>query len=141
MAYDWPGNGRELRNVIERAVVLQPNRRLEPIDLFLDLDVAPARFHDEKNRVVREFEERYVRAAVDAARFVLGNLVVDDRLLRTWKDGRAHLLGLADDHAFLLDAMIDLYEATFDLRWLDVALALADRTVALFWDEQDGGLF
>ncbi|MDP6934099.1 MAG: thioredoxin domain-containing protein, partial [Myxococcota bacterium] len=50
-------------------------------------------------------------------------------------------LGLLDDHTFLLQGLIDLYEATFDPTWLTRALDLADRTIDLFWDEEQGGLY
>ncbi len=80
-------------------------------------------------------------AAGKAARFLLDTLRVKGRLQRTWKDGRAHIPAFADDHAFLVNALIDLYEATFDFDWLAEANALADTTIALFWDEQEGGLF
>ncbi|MFZ5477299.1 MAG: DUF255 domain-containing protein [Myxococcota bacterium] len=80
-------------------------------------------------------------AAVKAARFLLDTATVDGRLQRTWKDGRAHVPAFADDHAFLVNALIDLYEATLDLDWLGEANALADRLVELFWDDADGGLY
>jgi hypothetical protein len=86
-------------------------------------------------------DPHYRGAAARAARFLLDQLRVNGRLQRTWKDGRAHIPGFADDHAFLVNALIDLYEATFDLDWLAEANALADTTVRLFWDDADGGLF
>jgi uncharacterized protein len=86
-------------------------------------------------------ERRFVDAAVRAATFIETNLVRDGRLLRTWRDGKAHLLAYADDHAFLAQACLDLYETTFDLRWLERSLHWADQLVDLFWDHADGGLF
>ena len=83
----------------------------------------------------------YVQTAAGAADFLLSTLVVDGRLLRTWRDDVPGAPGFADDHAYLLGALIDLYEATFDLRWLREARDLADRMLALFWDEHDGGLY
>ena len=83
----------------------------------------------------------FVDAAEQAADFLLGELVVDGRLQRTWKDGRAHVPGFADDHAALVLALVDLYEATTDPHWLREANGLADRTLALFWDDEAGGLF
>ncbi|MDP2315826.1 MAG: DUF255 domain-containing protein [Pseudomonadota bacterium] len=88
------------------------------------------------------FDEPHWRgAAGTAARFLLDELRVKGRLQRTWKDGRAHIPGFADDHAFLVNALIDLYEATFDFDWLAEANALADTTVDLFWDAAEGGLY
>jgi uncharacterized protein YyaL (SSP411 family)/thiol-disulfide isomerase/thioredoxin len=80
-------------------------------------------------------------AAGRAARFLLDHLRVNGRLQRTWKDGRAHIPAFADDHAFLVNALIDLWEATFDFDWLAEANALADTTLRLFWNDAEGGLF
>jgi uncharacterized protein YyaL (SSP411 family) len=84
----------------------------------------------------------YVGAAVTCADFLLGSLRDDrGRLLRTWKDGRAHLLGYLEDHAFLVEALLTLYEATFDPRWFAEARALADAMIARFADPEEGGFF
>ena len=86
-------------------------------------------------------EERYTAAAEQAAEFLLDHLVVDGRLQRTWKDGRAHVPAFADDHAALTLALVDLFEATTDPYWLQEANGLATRTLDLFWDVDAGGLF
>ena len=86
-------------------------------------------------------EVGWVARAVDAAEFLIDTVQRDGRLLRSWRDGRGGALGFADDHAFLTNAFVDLYEATLQPVWLERALDLADRTVALFWDDDDGGLF
>jgi uncharacterized protein YyaL (SSP411 family) len=84
----------------------------------------------------------YLDAASACADFLLRELRTDDgRLLRTWKDGRAHLAGYLEDHAYLLDALLTLYEATFEPRWFAAARALADVTITHFADEQRGGFF
>jgi uncharacterized protein YyaL (SSP411 family) len=84
----------------------------------------------------------YVEAAVACADFVLRELRDErGRLLRTWKDGRAHLSAYLEDHAFLLDALLALYEATFDARWFAAARELADTTIARFADPERGGFF
>ncbi len=83
-------------------------------------------------------EPRYVEAAARAAEFLLRALVVDGRLQRVWRDGRVSTLGFLDDHAFLVDAWIDLYESGFERRWLDAAIHWADIMVALFRDERGG---
>ena len=67
----------------------------------------------------------YVQAAESAMEFVLSHLVVDGRLQRTWKDGKAHIPALADDGA-LVGALIDLFEATGKLHWLQLACTRAD---------------
>ncbi|MGA2009118.1 MAG: thioredoxin domain-containing protein [Solirubrobacteraceae bacterium] len=84
----------------------------------------------------------YLAAAVACAEFVLGDLRdPGGRLLRTFKDGRAHIDAYLDDHAFLLEALLTLYEATFDPRWFGHARAIADTMIERFADEPGGGFF
>jgi uncharacterized protein YyaL (SSP411 family) len=84
----------------------------------------------------------YLDAARACAEFVLGDLRDGEgRLLRTYKDGEARLNGYLEDHAFLLEALLTLYEATFERRWFDEARALADTTIARFGDPERGGFF
>ncbi len=86
-------------------------------------------------------EERYRNAAVRAAEFILKELYREGRLLSTYRAGKARLNGYLVDYAYLAGALIDLYEATFDVRWLQPAIHLCDKALELFWDEEDGGLF
>ena len=65
----------------------------------------------------------------------------DGSLLRTWKDGRAHLNAYLEDHAFLLEALLTLYEATFEPVWFERARTLADVMIASFGDPERGGFF
>jgi uncharacterized protein len=84
----------------------------------------------------------YLDAASACADFVLRDLRDEEgRLLRTWKDGRAKLNAYLEDHAFLLEALLTLYEAGFESRWFVEARALADAMIARFGDEQNGGFF
>ena len=63
------------------------------------------------------------------------------RLLRTWKNGEDKLNAYLEDHAFLLEALVALYEATFDPRWLADARGLADAILTRFADPEGGGFF
>jgi uncharacterized protein YyaL (SSP411 family) len=83
-------------------------------------------------------EPRYIDAATRAASFVLGEMRPDGRLCRSWKDGRASVAGFLDDQAFLTAGLIDLYEASFDRRWLEAALDLAAETERRFADPAGG---
>jgi uncharacterized protein YyaL (SSP411 family) len=86
--------------------------------------------------------EDYLAAAVDCAEFLLGEMrTADGRLLRTWKDGRGHIDAYLEDHAYLLEALQTLYEATFDARWHREARAIADTMIARFADDDQGGFF
>ncbi len=84
----------------------------------------------------------YLDAARAAADFVLGELRDGEgRLLRTWKDGRAKLNAYLEDHAFLLEALLTLYESSFEPRWFAEARALADTMIERFADDENGGFF
>jgi uncharacterized protein YyaL (SSP411 family) len=84
----------------------------------------------------------YLDAARDGGEFVLGSLRDDDgRLLRTYKDGEGRLNAYLEDHAFLLEALLTLYESTFEQRWFDEAQALAEIMIARFGDPERGGFF
>jgi uncharacterized protein YyaL (SSP411 family) len=86
--------------------------------------------------------EDYLEAARRCADFILAEMRDDEgRLLRTYKDGDARLNAYLEDHAFLLEALLTLYEATFEPRWFEAAEALADTTIARFGDPQRGGFF
>ncbi len=93
-------------------------------------------------RAAAAFEDPDLAAtARRAARFLLDEVTVNGRLMRTYKDGRAHIPAYADDHAALVTALLDLYTCDLDPSWLDAANDLADTLVRLFWDDADGGLF
>jgi hypothetical protein len=83
-------------------------------------------------------EPRYVDAAARAARFVLDEMRPGGRLARSAKDGRVGAAGFLDDYAFLCAGLIDLYEATFEPRWLREAIGLADEVERLFADPAGG---
>jgi uncharacterized protein YyaL (SSP411 family) len=72
------------------------------------------------------------------ARFLLAELRRDGRLLRTWKDGQAHLNGYLEDYAFLIDGLVALHEATLDPAWLIEARGLTDTMLDLFWVNGEG---
>ena len=83
----------------------------------------------------------WVSAADRAADFLLAELRRDGRLLRTWKDGRAKIDAFLEDHALLADALLALYETTWEPRRLTEARELADAMLERFWDEEDGVLY
>jgi uncharacterized protein len=84
----------------------------------------------------------YLDAAVACAEFVQRDLRDDGgRLLRSYRDGEARLRAYLEDHAYLVEALLTLYEATFDVRWFDAARATADEMIELFADPEQGGFF
>ncbi len=87
-------------------------------------------------------EARLVSFAAEAAEALLARMRTDDdRLLHRLRGDDAGIPGFLEDYAFVVWGLIDVYEATFDSRFLRHALALTDRMLALFHDDADGGLF
>ncbi len=86
--------------------------------------------------------EPLLGAARECAEFVLRNLRDErGRLLRTYSHSRAKIGAYLEDHAFLLEAMIALFEASCEERWFEQAIALAEETIARFADPERGGFF
>jgi uncharacterized protein YyaL (SSP411 family) len=84
----------------------------------------------------------YLDAAQAAAEFIWTQMRdADGNLLRTWKDGDAKLNAYLEDHAFLVEALLALYESSFEQRWFDAARETADRMIARFADDERGGFF
>jgi uncharacterized protein YyaL (SSP411 family) len=84
----------------------------------------------------------YLDAAVACAEFVQRDLRDErGRLLRSYKDGEARIDAYLEDHAYLVEALLTLYEATFDGRWFDAARETADRMIERFGDADRGGFF
>ncbi|HEX6746449.1 MAG TPA: thioredoxin domain-containing protein [Longimicrobium sp.] len=87
----------------------------------------------------RVFEREDWRSiAVRSAEFLTTALRPEGRLLRTYKEGRAKIPAFLEDHALLVDALIAVYEATWDARWVREARSLADDMLARFWAEDEG---
>jgi uncharacterized protein len=86
--------------------------------------------------------EDYLDAASACARFVWESMRDSEgRLQRTWKEGDARLNAYLEDHAFLVEALLRLYEATLDVRWFDAARETADSMIERFADDERGGFF
>ena len=83
----------------------------------------------------------YREVAIRSADFLLKNLMQDGRLLRTYKDGKAKLNAYLDDYAYLVEALLAVYEATFEIRYFEEARRLADTMIAQFWDDSEAGFF
>jgi hypothetical protein len=80
-------------------------------------------------------------SAAHALDFIRTELLIDDSLLAVYKDGRARFPAYLDDHAFLLDAVLELLQARWSTEHLQFAIWLADRLLAEFQDREAGGFF
>jgi uncharacterized protein YyaL (SSP411 family) len=88
-------------------------------------------------------EPRYAQASTRAAEFIHAKLydAATGRLTRRWRDGHAEIPGFLDDYAFYIQGLVDLYESSFDIHWLKLAIDLQHKQDELFADPKAGGYF
>jgi uncharacterized protein YyaL (SSP411 family) len=95
-------------------------------------------------RAAQVFDEpRFLEIATRAANFIRKELWDDSgkTLFRSYRDGRSAVEGFADDYAFVIQGLLDLYEASFDVESLKFATQLQETQDHLFFDEKNGGYF
>jgi hypothetical protein len=87
-------------------------------------------------------DAEYTQAAERAAAFILETMRDDEgRLLHRFRDGEAGLPAHVDDYAFSIWGFVELYESTFDARYLKTALELNASLIHRFWDDEHGGVY
>jgi uncharacterized protein YyaL (SSP411 family) len=88
-------------------------------------------------------DARYAEAARRATEFVIGRMyhAPSGRLLRRYRDGGAAIPGFLDDYAMFVQGLLDLYEAQFDRRYLELAVRLTEKQRELFEDTESGAFF
>jgi hypothetical protein len=101
-----------------------------------------ARADDDVEASAANTSRMFLEAAMSCAEFVLRDLRTQEgKLLRTYSNGEAKIDAYLEDYAFLLEALIALFEATCEERWLSEATILADTLIARFSDPEHGGFF
>jgi hypothetical protein len=85
-------------------------------------------------------EPGYAEAAKKSVDFILQKMCTP-RLLHRYRDGQAALPANVDDYAFLIWGMVELYETTFEVSYLQSALKLNDDLLKHFWDDKAGGFY
>lgn len=84
-------------------------------------------------------KKSYLDKALNNARFIRENLLQEDyRLMRNYKDGQVKINAFLDDYAFLAEAFVNLYQVTFDEKWLYDARKLTEYTIRHFYDKESG---
>lgn len=85
----------------------------------------------------------YLEAALKAADFILANLYNRSAgtLFRRYRNGETGIEGKADDYAFFIQCLLDLYEASSEYRYLNHAVMLMEKQIELFLDKESGGFF
>ena len=83
----------------------------------------------------------HLESATKALEFILTEMKKDNILLHRYRDGEVSINGFLEDYAFLIQALIDYYEVTFELNYLKEALVLLQKTNELFYDQTNDGYF
>ena len=86
-------------------------------------------------------ERKYTQAAERCAEFVMSTLHESGWLRRYYRDGRVVGKAFLDDYAFTIMGLLDLYEATFNVKWLIEAKTLSEEMIEWFADREGGGFF
>ena len=87
-------------------------------------------------------ENKYAITAEKAFAFIENQLVDDDgKLIHRFREGVSGLPSHIDDYAFMINASIDLYETTFETKYLERAIKWNDILIREFWDENNGGFY
>lgn len=88
-------------------------------------------------------DDSYLEDAEQAGRFLLSRLVepTTGKLLRRYRDGEAKYDAHLTDYAFFIQGLLDLYEASFQIEWLEKAIKLMEDQIILFYDNDCGGFF
>lgn len=131
--------------------------RLEPLRIKLDQH-RETRVHPQKDdKILSDWNGLMISACARAAQafgdpaheamarragdFVLEKLIKDGRLLKRYREGEAGLTGHLEDYAFMIAALLDLYETTFEMRYFEQAIAFQKILDDHFWDPAQGGYF
>ena len=88
-------------------------------------------------------EPRYAELARTSAAFIESKMYDPQTglLKRRYREGTAEIDAFVEDYAFLIQGLVDLYETSFDVKWLVWAVRLQEQQDALFWDDRNGGYF
>jgi uncharacterized protein YyaL (SSP411 family) len=94
-------------------------------------------------KAARAFDRpEYMETAKKAADFLLEKLFDPQSGLRhRYRDGQTKIPGFLDDYTFLVWALIEIFEGTFEIRYLKRAISLTEQTIEKFWDRDQGGFF
>jgi len=86
-------------------------------------------------------EEKYLKAAIDTANFILLKMEKNKRLLHRYREGESAIAGNLDDYAFMIYGLLELFEASFNVDYLKSALSLNKTLLNHFWDFETGGFY
>ncbi|GAB4317471.1 MAG: thioredoxin domain-containing protein [Methanobacteriaceae archaeon] len=85
--------------------------------------------------------DEYRQAAEKAANFILEKMLEDGKLIHRYRDGESYGIGNLDDYAFFIWGLLELFETTFNPKYLIVALDLNETVIKHFYDPENGGFY
>lgn len=86
-------------------------------------------------------EDRFLKTAEKCADFIISNMLVDDVLYHCFYDGEVKVKGMLDDYAYLINALLNLYQVTSKEKYLEIAYKLLNMCIDMFLDNEHGGFF
>ncbi|HJJ23297.1 MAG TPA: thioredoxin domain-containing protein [Nitrosopumilus sp.] len=86
-------------------------------------------------------DSKYLDAAKNCISFIEKNLFVDDKLLRTYKNGTAKIDGYLEDYSYFANALLDVFEIEPEAKYLELVLKLGHHLVEHFWDSKNNSFF
>lgn len=91
----------------------------------------------------RAFENQtYIKSAGNAVDFIYGKMIDENgKLLHRYREGETGIIANADDYAFMIYGLLELYESTYDFNYLEKAISLQEIFIQDFYDNQNGGFF
>jgi len=85
---------------------------------------------------------QYKDVCIQSADFILNNLKQNEsKLFKRYRNGDAAIDGMIEDYAFLIWGLIEMYQLTFDIKYLEEAIKLSDYQIENFWDNEDKGFY
>ena len=84
---------------------------------------------------------RYLNSAKTCIAFIEDNLFLDDKLLRTYKNGNAKIEGYLEDYSYFVNALLDVFEIEPESKYLKLALKLGHHLIDHFWDSDNNSFF
>jgi len=87
------------------------------------------------------YNKTYIDKAKNTADFIIKHMYKDGILYHRYKDGEVAIKANLDDYAFFIFGLLELYQSTFEDKYLQIAMELMDKALELFWDNKEGGFF
>lgn len=159
--------GKNIPHLKKSLAELADERAMEPDDLKKKLESIRKKLFDEREQRIRPLlddkiltdwnglmiaamakagnifrNEEYIEKAEKTHQFIISEMQKEDAsLLHRYRDGEAAIQGHADDYAFFIWGLLELYEATFKTVYLDQAIELNDIFIEEFWDVDNGAFY